>query len=64
MTFQESEAMRKQQKRDNEAALEAFRVASAERIVDAKMSVADAHARVLDIVVVVCALVCVAAVVV
>ena len=57
MTFQESEAMRKQQKRDNQAALEAFRIASAERIAAA----ADNHARVLRIVVAVCALVCVAA---
>ena len=58
MTFQESEAMRKQQKRDNQAALEAFRIASAERIAAAA---ADNHARVLRIVVVVCALVCAAA---
>jgi len=63
MTLQESEVMRRQQKRANKVVLEAMRSESTERTANAKLVEEDRQARVLSIVLFVCALVFIASVV-
>ena len=63
MNFEQSEVLRKREKRAGVDSLEAFRIQSAERIANARLVEASSHARVLDTIVVVCALVLIAAVV-
>ena len=63
MTFEESEALRKQQKRDNEEALGLYQTASEARILAAKLEAEDRRDRVVHLVTLACTLVILAAVI-